>query len=96
MKQTVEEAAHSYAESRSSGSTFPAYYQGFIAGDRWHSEQSPWIDINDRSVIMPNDKMCLLRLEDGSIVRDTEEWEDRCLLVTHWMQIPALPEGGEE
>lgn len=26
MKQTVEEAAHSFAESRSSGSLFPAYY----------------------------------------------------------------------
>ena len=32
MGQTVEEAAHLFAESRSSGSAFPAYYQGFIAG----------------------------------------------------------------
>lgn len=40
MKQTVEEAAHSYAESRSSGSTFPAYYQGFIAGAEWQKKQS--------------------------------------------------------
>lgn len=37
MKQTVEEAAHSFAESRSSGSLFPAYYQGFIAGADWNS-----------------------------------------------------------
>jgi hypothetical protein len=35
MKQTLEEAAHSFAESRSSGSAFPAYYAGFIAGAEW-------------------------------------------------------------
>ena len=30
MKQTLEETAHSFAESRSSGSLFPAYYQGSL------------------------------------------------------------------
>lgn len=40
MKQTVEEAAHLFAESRSSGSLFPAYYQGFVAGAGWHREQA--------------------------------------------------------
>lgn len=35
MKQTVAEAAHAFAESRSSGSLFPAYYHGFIAGVEW-------------------------------------------------------------
>ena len=39
MKQTVEEAAHSFAESRSSGSAFPAYYVGFIAGAEWQKER---------------------------------------------------------
>ena len=34
-RQTVEEAAHLFAESRSSGSVFPAYYHGFIAGAEW-------------------------------------------------------------
>lgn len=48
MKQTLEEAAHSFAESRSSGSAFPAYYQGFVAGAEWLSEQSPWISVKDR------------------------------------------------
>lgn len=57
MKQTVEEAAHSFAESRSSGSAFPAYYQGFIAGAewqkdissaKWQSKQSPWISVEER------------------------------------------------
>lgn len=48
MKHTVEEAAHSFAESRSSGSLFPAYYQGFIAGAEWQSKQSPWINVKER------------------------------------------------
>ena len=57
MKQTVEEAAHSFAESRSSGSAFPAYYQGFIAGAEWQkgissaewqAKQSPWISVEER------------------------------------------------
>lgn len=48
MKQTVEKAAHSFAESRSSGSMFPAYYMGFIAGAEWQSKQSPWISVKER------------------------------------------------
>ena len=43
MGQDVEEAAHLFAESRSSGSAFPAYYQGFIAGAEWQAKQFPWI-----------------------------------------------------
>ena len=38
--QTVEEAAHLFAESRSSGSAFPAYYQGFIAGAEWEMAEA--------------------------------------------------------
>lgn len=48
MRQTVEEAAHLFAESRSSGSAFPAYYQGFIAGAEWQAKQFPWISVKDR------------------------------------------------
>ena len=47
-RQTVEEAAHFFAESRSSGSAFPAYYQGFIAGAEWQAKQSPWVSIKER------------------------------------------------
>jgi hypothetical protein len=47
-RQTVEEAAHLFAESRSSGSAFPAYYQGFIAGAEWQAKQSPWVSVKDR------------------------------------------------
>ena len=39
-RQTVEEAAHLFAESRSSGSAFPAYYQGFIAGAEWEMAEA--------------------------------------------------------
>ncbi len=48
MKQTLEEAAHSFAESRSSGSAFSAYYQGFVAGAEWHARKSPWISVKER------------------------------------------------
>ena len=51
MGQTVEEAAHLFAESRSSGSVFPAYYHGFIAGAEWQAKQSPWIKAKDQ---LPN------------------------------------------
>lgn len=40
MRQTVEEAAHLFAESRSSGSAFPAYYHGFIAGAEWERQKA--------------------------------------------------------
>ena len=47
-RQTVEEAAHFFAESRSSGSAFPAYYHGFIAGAEWQAKQSPWVSVKER------------------------------------------------
>lgn len=47
-RQTVEEAAHFFAESRSSGSALPAYYHGFIAGAEWQAKQSPWISVEER------------------------------------------------
>ena len=52
-RQTVEEAAHLFAESRSSGSAFPAYYQGFIAGAEWQAKQLPWISTKDK---LPDDE----------------------------------------
>lgn len=65
MKQTVEEAAHSFAESRSSGSLFPAYYQGFIAGAEWQSKQSPWINVRDD---LPKDyELKLILLRNGQV-----------------------------
>lgn len=65
MKQTVEEAAHSFSESRSNGSLFPAYYQGFIAGAEWQTRQSPWINVKER---LPKDfKPKLILLKDGQV-----------------------------
>lgn len=110
MKQTVEEAAHSYAESRSSGSTFPAYYQGFIAGAEWQAKQSPWISVEER---LPQPKEDVLLYDKNSIRHYVVGWlrkekgynksmwcatdgfvEDKD--ITHWMPIQELPEGGEE
>ena len=58
-RQTVEEAAHLFAESRSSGSAFPAYYQGFIAGAEW--EMAEAINAHWKScpnLSKDNDRMC--------------------------------------
>lgn len=67
MKQTVEEAAHSYAESRSSGSIFPAYYQGFIAGAEWQAKQAPWISVEER--LPKENELVLCRMvSNGAIV----------------------------
>ena len=59
MRQTVEEAAHLFAESRSSGSAFPAYYHGFIACAEWERQKA----INAHFKSCPNlskgyDRMC--------------------------------------
>lgn len=48
MRQTVEEAAHFFTESRSNGSALPAYYHGFIAGAEWQAKQSPWVSVKER------------------------------------------------
>lgn len=67
MRQTVEEAAHLFAESRSSGSAFPAYYQGFIAGAEWQSCQSPWVSVKER--LPKENEMVLCRMvSNGAIV----------------------------
>jgi len=77
MKQTVEEAAHSFAESRSSGSAFPAYYQGFIAGAewqkdissaKWQSKQSPWISVKDKAGCDTSGD-CIVMVVDGDIFK---------------------------
>lgn len=65
MKQKIEEAAHSFAESRSSGSLFPAYYQGFIAGADWQSKQSPWISVKER---LPEENKEYLVVLDNRVV----------------------------
>lgn len=108
MKQTLEEAAHSFAESRSSGSAFPAYYQGFIAGAewqkdissaKWQSKQSPWISVEDA---IPNKQakgMCQVKFVDGSIdemaMREVNKWIYPYIktgYVTHWRPIPSFDE----
>lgn len=91
-RQTVEEAAHFFAESRSSGSAFPVYYQGFIAGAEWQAKQSPWIKVGDRNNPVLNDKPYLLLMEDGTVVDERSDWEEKRLLVLAYTPIPYFDE----
>ncbi len=103
---TIEEVAHSFAESRSSGSLFPAYYQGFIAGAEWQRNQFPWISVEDR---LPNPGEEVLLYDSKSIRHYVTGWlrEDKgynksmwCVSngyvednsITHWMKIPSFDE----
>lgn len=76
MKQTLEEAAHSYAESRSSGSAYPAFYQGFIAGAEWEAWKSPWISVEckypyyDKSSSLNKRERYIVRVISGSAKQD--------------------------
>ena len=98
--QTVEEAAHLFAESRSSGSAFPAYYQGFIAGAEWQAKQFPWISTKDK---LPDDEDLVITgcwctdyfkyLQQGWYCGECNEWYDTNgdkICVTHWMPILDL------
>lgn len=97
MKQTVGEAAHSFAESRSSGSMFPAYYDGFIAGAEWQSKQSHWISVEDQ---LPNHNTSVLtKGAYGFLICSLStlgEWQTGAnvnkerLAISHWTPIPPF------
>lgn len=99
MRLTVEEAAHFFAESRSSGSAFPAYYQGFIAGAEWQAKQSPWVSVKER---LPEvGTIVLTKGAYGFLIcylSTLGEWEtginvdEERLGITHWCHIPDLGE----
>ena len=101
-RQTVEEAAHLFAESRSSGSAFPAYYQGFIAGAEWQAKHSTWISVEER--LPENQDIVLVRGEYGGKATAYLHGKDSGFIVygedaykvfgevTHWMPIPDLEE----
>lgn len=62
----------------------------FVEGVRYARR---WIAVDDRETPMPNDEDILIRLQDGSVRRYNEEWEDEFGLdgvVTHWMLIPKF------
>lgn len=96
---TVEEAAHFFAESRSSGSAFPAYYHGFIAGAEWQAKQSPWISVEER---LPEAHITVItKGAYGYLIcylSTLGEWEtgvkinEERLGITHWCHIPDLGE----
>lgn len=101
-RQTVEEAAHFFAESRSSGSAFPAYYHGFIAGAEWQAKQSPWVSVKER--LPENQDIVLVRGEYGGKATAYLYGKDSGFIVygedaykvfgevTHWCHIPDLGE----
>lgn len=99
MRQTVEEAAHFFAESRSSGSAFPAYYHGFIAGAEWQAKQSPWVSVKER---LPEAHITVItKGAYGYLIcylSTLGEWEtgikvnEERLGITHWCHIPDLEE----
>lgn len=102
MKQTLEEAAHSFAESRSSGSAFPAYYAGFVAGAEWQAKQSPWISVKDKAGCDTSDD-CIVMDKYGEIFRAYFSSENKWLKsdnayteevdnVVRWMPIPSFDE----
>lgn len=97
MKQTVEEAAREYRDFmvKDNGGSQYDFVSGdikdaFLAGAEWQSKQSPWTLVGDRSNPMPNNKPCLLLLEDGSVVDDSSDWEERYLMVVAWMPKPTF------
>lgn len=104
MKQTVEEAAYVYATNKTKFrkdvlkevdsdnyvSRKSDCMEDFIAGAEWQAKQSPWTLVGDRSNPAPSNKPCLLLLEDGSVVEDDSNWEDKCLLVVAWMLKPSF------
>lgn len=62
----------------------------FVEGVRYARR---WIPADDRETPMPNDEDILIRLQDGSVRRYNEEWEEEFGLdgvVTHWMLIPKF------
>lgn len=64
--------------------------QMFVEGFRYAQR---WVSVEDRDTKMPNDEDILIRLQDGSVRRYNEEWEDEFGLdgiVTHWMSIPKF------
>lgn len=64
----------------------------FVEGVRYAQR---WISVDDRETPMPNNEDILIRLQDGSVRRYEEEWEDEFGLdgiVTHWMPIPKFNE----
>ena len=108
MKQTLEEAAHSYAESRSSGSAYPVFYQGFIAGAEWKAEQSPFISVDEQLPPCSDEDLLLLGIDfrgvknipDVGYMHSSKDGKPRKDLfvcgelveVTHWMPIPKFNE----
>lgn len=99
MKQIIKKAARVFQEqcriaNFKSGLDYPYddmdMVNAFEEGARYAQR---WISVDDRETPMPNDEDIIIRLQDGSVRRYCEEWEDEFGLdgiVTHWMPIPEF------
>ncbi len=76
--------AHSWAMIGDNISDYNTLFYSFIKG---YESAMKWYDINDRENPCPSNQDFLIKLEDGSIRRYKEDWEDNMLIVTHWKPI---------
>lgn len=65
--------------------------QYFIQGAKWQKRQSQWINLQEPHEPFSNDAMVLVRLEDGTIRRYEEDWQESAMMVTHVFVVPPLP-----
>ena len=113
MKQTLEEAAYDYATNKTKfrkevlKEVDPDNYvsrkydcmEDFQCGAEWHSNQSPWISVEER--LPENNTVVLTRGAYGFLICQLSslgEWETGAnvnkerLGITHWMPIPSFDE----
>jgi hypothetical protein len=78
--------------------------QGFVEGAQWADAHPHWISVEERLPDLPLYVLILDEREEvrmARLVSYKNEWKDCednmfCLGVTHWMPLPALPEGGKQ
>lgn len=92
-KEQIEQKAREYAANLVTDPNLEEYdytLEDFKAGAEAMREiANTWIDVNDRSIPMPENTDILIKFEGGEIRRYYEDWEDemRGFIITHWKSI---------
>lgn len=68
--------------------------QWYKAGLYEGATASPWNELIENGPRILDNADILVRFTDGTVRRYDEEFPE--ILVTHWMEIPELPEKGDE